>query len=189
MMDLLEWLEGTGLASWMTTNRFAFPVVDAAHVLAVVTVFGTILIVDLRLVGLAWMRRSFHSVAAEMLKWTWLAFALAVASGLMMFMEKATSYFDNPQFRVKMLLILIAGINMLIFELIIRRRMATGWESGRPPRAAILAGLLSIVFWIGVIFLGRWTGFTIQNFGGGGLDSIGEIDLEGLGGLGGLGLF
>jgi hypothetical protein len=77
-----------------------------------------------------------------------------------MFAANAQTYFINTAFRLKLLAILAAGINMLIFETLTRRDVAA-WDVGvPPPRAARLAGLASILLWITVIVLARWIGFT-----------------------------
>ena len=86
------------------------------HVIGLAMVFGTIAIVDLRLLGLASAHRPFTKVA-EVLKWTWVAFGLTITTGLLMFITNATVYFQNVHFRWKMVLIALSGLNMLVFEL------------------------------------------------------------------------
>lgn len=76
-----------------------------------------------------------------------------------MFMGNATGYYDNTCFRWKMSLKLLAGLNMLYFQGVTFRGVAT-WDSARPPLAARSAGILSIALWSGVIGFGRWIGFT-----------------------------
>ena len=73
-------------------------------------------IIDLRLLGLASVRRPFSKLASEIMKWTWAAFALTAATGLLMFITDAVAYSRNIQFRFKMSLLVLAGINMLIFN-------------------------------------------------------------------------
>ena len=76
-----------------------------------------------------------------------------------MFSSAATSYADNIPFRIKLILIALAGINMAIFH-VTAYRTAHRWNHQLPtPVAARLAGTLSLTFWIGVVFFGRWIGF------------------------------
>jgi hypothetical protein len=76
------------------------------------------------------------------------------------FAANATTYWFNTAFRFKLLAILLAGLNMAVFQLITWRGVAA-WDRGTPtPRAARLAGALSILIWTGVIVLGRIIGFT-----------------------------
>lgn len=160
LQALVKPLEASALAQWMRDSLQAMPVVEAAHVLAAATVFGTILVVDLRLLGIPGVKRAFTRVSEEMTRLTWAAFALAVVTGGLMFIANAHTYVINRAFGLKLLAILAAGINMVIFERGTRRGVA-GWDVGVPsPRAAKIAGLLSILLWVAVIFFARWIGFT-----------------------------
>jgi len=121
--------------------------------------FGTIAILDLRMLGLASANRPFTRVA-EVLKWTWAAFGLTVLTGGLMFITNASVYFSNRQFQWKMALIALSGLNMLIFERTCGRNVRR-WDNDKTaPPSGKLAAILSLVLWISVIFLGRWIGFT-----------------------------
>jgi len=160
LIGLVQQLEASPVGEWMRTSVNAMPVVESAHVLAIAVVFGSILIVDARLLGLLDKRRSYTVVSGELLPWTWAAFAVAVITGFLMFTANATTYYDNTPFRLKMLAILAAGINMAVFHLFTGRRAAE-WEfAPSAPRGARIAAGLSIAIWTCVIFLGRWIGFT-----------------------------
>jgi hypothetical protein len=153
-------VEHSAVGEWMRGTVLAMPIVEAAHVLCITLVFGTILIVDLRLLGLLDRTRAVTKTAHEMLRVTWVAFAGAVLTGAMYFTANATTYWFNTAFRFKMLAILAAGINMAVFQLITYRDVAA-WDQGKPtPRAARIAGALSILIWVTVITLGRVIGFT-----------------------------
>jgi hypothetical protein len=158
-MSLVEAIHSSGLAEWMRTSVKAMPVVNALHVLAATTVFGTILIVDLRLLGFPNTRRAFTRVSDEMLRLTWSAFALALITGALMFAANAPTYVENTAFQLKMLALLGAGVNMAIFQRITFRGVGA-WDQGATPRAARFAGAASILIWLSVIFLARWIGFT-----------------------------
>src|SRR5438128_10650806 len=86
-------------------------------------VFGTIAIIDLRLLGIASTRRPFTRIASDVFKWTWLAFGLTVMTGVLMFITNAEVYYHNVYFRSKMALLALSGINMLIFELTAARSL------------------------------------------------------------------
>jgi hypothetical protein len=156
---LIESIYQSPVAEWMRQSLKAMPFVEATHVLAIALVFGTILVVDLRLLGFPDRKRPFTRISREMLRLTWVAFAVAVVTGALMFAPNATTYFGNTAFRLKMLALLAAGINMAVFQLITVRSVST-WDNERPPVAARAAGILSITLWLTVIFLGRWIGFT-----------------------------
>ena len=156
---LLAAMASSGLGTWMNTARGGFAVVEALHVIATVTVFGTIFIVDLRLLGLPTTSRRFSAVAVETLRWTWAAFTLAAITGSFLFTTNPVFYFGNFEFRTKMVLLLLAGINMAIFELHTIKTVAL-WDIDKsPPASAKIAGALSLVLWLSVITFGRLIGF------------------------------
>jgi hypothetical protein len=162
-MDLaarLKSLEDTGLASYIRHSLYVFPFLEAVHVMALAVVFGTVTIVDLRVLGLASTARPFQRVADELLRWTWAGFAVSVLTGATMFTTNARVYADNTAFRIKLVLLALAGLNMLIFH-VTAGRTASRWEYGRSaPAIGRTAAALSIVLWMAIIFAGRVIGFT-----------------------------
>ena len=159
--SIVERIESSGLGEWMRGYVKAMPIVESIHVMAVALVFGTILVVDLRLLGVSSSQRPVTRIAGEMLNLTWAGFVVAVITGALLFTANATTYFDNEPFRWKMLALLGAGVNMLVFQLFTYRGVAA-WDKGAAPTplAARAAGAVSILLWTSVIFLGRWIGFT-----------------------------
>lgn len=154
--QIFEWLQNTPLAT--TVSEDWFPYVESAHVVFMAIVAGTILIVDTRLLGLTSRQLRFSYLSDRMLPWTWGAFIGSVITGFLMFAAGATGYVQNTPFLVKMCLLVLAGINMLYFQLVTFRSVGN-WDAGRPPQAARLGGLASILLWTGVIGFARWTGF------------------------------
>lgn len=157
---IIQSVQDSGIAEWMRTSVKAMPIIEALHVLAAATVFGTIFVVDLRLLGLPNTKRPFTRVSDEMLWLTWSAFAVAVVAGVLMFAANAVTYYGNTEFRLKMVALVCAGINMALFQGLTYRSVAR-WDSGVPtPLAARVAGALSITIWVAVICFARWIGFT-----------------------------
>jgi hypothetical protein len=163
-MGIARWydaIEATGLATWLRiSNVYAIPVINCVHVLALGMVFGTILIVDLRMLGVASVNRPYSVVANDYLRWTWVAFAAAVVSGALMSIANASIIYANAQFQLKMLAILIAGLNMAVFHLVTAKSVPQWDRDRRPPTLVRLTGALSMLLWISVIVLGRWIGYT-----------------------------
>ena len=160
ILDLLRSLESSAPAAWLKGSLYAFPLIESFHVIGLAMVFGTIAVFDLRLLGLASVRRPFATVASEITKWTWAAFGLTAATGALMFITNPVAYYQNQQFRFKMSLLVLAGLNMLIFNMKTGRGVHRWNRDQAAPLAGKLAGALSLLLWIGVIFLGRWVGFT-----------------------------
>jgi hypothetical protein len=153
-------IESWGVSAWLRNSLYAFPLIEALHVIGLTLVFGTIAVVDLRLLGAASVRRPFATVASETLKWTWAAFGLAAATGVLMFITNPVAYYQNLPFRLKMGALVLSGLNVLMFNVTVGRSVAR-WNNDRAaPPAGRVAAAISLAIWIGVIFLGRWVGFT-----------------------------
>ena len=158
--EFLAALEASSIATRIRESLYLFPFIEAAHVIGLTMVFGTIAIVDLRLLGLASTRRPFSRIASDIMRWTWAAFALTALTGLLMFSTNAAVYYHNVYFRAKMAMLVCAGINIVIFERTAGRSMHRWDRDVAAPRAGRTAAVVSLVVWIGIIFLGRWVGFT-----------------------------
>ena len=162
LSSLFQLIEHTAVAAWVREDDFAFPLLDAVHVCAIMFVLGSIVIMDLRLLGATSRLDRVTQVSREALPWTWSAFGLAVLSGALLMSGQAEAYAANTQFRLKMALLLGAGINMLMFHFLAWRRVGE-WDCARPPPLpAGLAGGLSLALWIGVAIAGRWVGWTVS---------------------------
>jgi hypothetical protein len=156
-----SWLEGTALATWIAESWWTFPTIESLHVVAITLVVGSIAVADLRLLGLAWKSRSVTDVLHDVLPMTWIAYGVALICGSLLFISQATKYIDNSAFQIKMLLMLLAGANMLAFELITFRSVSK-WDRGVPvPLAGQLAGAVSLVCWLGILVFGRQIGWTM----------------------------
>lgn len=151
-------LEGSGLGQAMRQWLWLYPSVEVVHIVGIGLLFGSIAVLDLRLLGFS---RSIpvRKLARHVLPWTAGSFLLIVPSGLLMFTAHATEFIDSGVFVVKMLLIMAAGINAALFHTI-TFRTADVWDSEEmrklpPPPSARLAGGLSLLLWISVIACGR----------------------------------
>jgi hypothetical protein len=153
-------LELSPVGDFVASSSWAFPTFETIHVIAVVTVFGTVAIMDMRLLGLASGNNRVTELSRETLTWTWGAFLLAAITGSLLFVSKAHIYVKEPWFLVKMCLIAVAGINMAIFHVVTWKTIGA-WDAGRPPRAARIAGAVSLILWLVVVFCARMIGFTL----------------------------
>src|SRR5438552_14038763 len=103
---LLRSLEATSVATAIRENESLFPWIESVHVLAITLVVGSIAIVDLRLLGLASLDRPVPRLAEEVLRCTWIAFAVAAVSGGLLFASNAVSYGHNFYFLAKLVFLL-----------------------------------------------------------------------------------
>lgn len=162
-MDISGWLKGleqTGLATGIRDSLYIFPLIESVHVMALAVVFGTITIVDLRLLGFASTHRPFGRMSRELLRMTWGAFVVAALTGALMFITNARVYFDNTPFRVKMVLLALAGLNMAVFHLTAGKSVARWEKAPTAPGIGKATATLSLTLWIAIIFAGRVIGFT-----------------------------
>ncbi len=138
-----------------------FPLLESIHVLAISLVVGSILWVDLRLLGVAALSYPTSRMTRELIPWTWAAFCVAAVTGTGLFMTRAGAYVYNPAFQIKLGLLLLACANMAVFQFRTFKDIAT-WDSARvPPASAKLAGAASLLLWASVVLAGRWTGHLI----------------------------
>lgn len=160
---IFKWLYASGIAAAIRENESLFPWIESFHVLAITLVVGSIWIVDLRLLGIASVDRAVRPLAREVLPCTWIAFTVAVATGALMFISNAVNYAHNFYFQIKILLLVLAGVNMLLFHFVVSRDIAH-WETAvhLTPLRARIAGGTSLALWIGVVAFGRWVGFNLQ---------------------------
>jgi hypothetical protein len=156
-----QWLHDTAWAETIRANELLFPTFESLHVLAITLVLGSIAVVDLRLLGFTSRTRPVTQLIREVLPVTWVAFAVAVLTGGTLFASNAVEYSHNFPFQMKMLLMLLAGLNMLIFHFLTYRGIGQWDQALRPPPAARAAGAISITLWLGIVAFGRWIGFTI----------------------------
>ncbi len=155
----LQWLESTPPAIAISESSWLFPGIESVHVLAIALVVGSITMVDLRLLDINLRERPVGELIAEVLPWTWTSFAVAVCSGALLFSSNATKYWGTVPFRAKMVLLTLAGINMLVYHATIHRSVGVWGRRPPTPRAAKISGGVSLGLWIGVVTLGRWIGF------------------------------
>jgi hypothetical protein len=156
LVDFLTKIEESELAMQIGATIW-FPILESLHVLAVAWVFGAILMVDLRLLGVAAMRNSVKLLSDELTRWVWIGFVIALLTGVGLFTTRANHYVANVAFQYKCALLLLAGLNMMALRLGVWRRVHQ-WDCMAPPVLAKVAGAGSLVLWAGVITAGRWVG-------------------------------
>ena len=151
-------LEASGLGQAMRQWLWLYPTVEIVHIVGIGLLFGSIVVFDLRLLGLA-RDIPVKRLARHVLPWSAGSFVLIVPSGLLMFTAHATEFIESEVFVIKMLLIMAGLLNAGLFHTI-TFRTADVWDSEEmrklpPPPSARAAGALSLAIWISVIACGR----------------------------------
>jgi hypothetical protein len=148
-------LYGSSFGTMLRESNNAFSVIESVHVLSIALLFGTVAVLDLRMLGLVLRPIPVGSVARGTLPLTWCGFAVSVTSGFLLFWAEAEKMYANPSFRAKLVLLALAGFNAFVFHTTIFRR-AREWELlTLPPWRARAAAIASLTLWSGVIVAGR----------------------------------
>ena len=158
VLAFCKWLEQTPVGASVRQSLWLFPAIETVHLLGMAALLATIGAFDLRLMGIAFRGQSISGLAHRVLPWAWAAFALQVVTGALLFSSEATHMYTNPAFRLKMLLIILAGAHAWFFQLAAQRNPR--WDDDTTsPLGAKLAGAISLLLWIAVVAAGRWIGF------------------------------
>ena len=156
IFSFCEWLQRTPIASYMRASFWAFPVVEALHILCGnVPLLVSTAILSARLAGWGLREVPVSKLVRGLLPWAWTGFLIQVLTGLLLFSSAAVKYASTRIFPLKMLLILLAGVNALIFMRTTYRRVAA-WDTAEvPPLGARFAGVVSLLLWSSVLVMGR----------------------------------
>ena len=146
-------IEASALGVAMRQWLWLYPAVEVVHIAGIALLFGSIAVLDLRLLGFS-RSISIRRLAHHVLPWTAASFLLIVPSGLSMFAAHASEFIASPVFALKMGLILAGGVNAALFHAGVFRRAAS-WDTETPPPAARAAATASLLVWLSVIACGR----------------------------------
>lgn len=155
LFELCEWLANTSWSIALHESRYAFLVVLTIHVLTLSVFVGTSLMIDLRLLGVAMIRVPASQVIERLVPWSAAGLILMMTSGALLFYAAPLVRYQNVFFRMKMAALVLALLNAWLFHRTVYRRIADWDRDAVPPRAARLAGGLSLILWVVIITAGR----------------------------------
>lgn len=151
-MGFLEWLQASALGTFVAENLWAYPTLETLHVMGMALLVGVLGLTNLRVLG---YKPELPLVGTrQLLPLAWLGFTVNLITGLGLFSSDAVYFFESWTFRIKILLIILAGINAAVLSREIFRDAAVGSDVTLPPSAKWIAGS-SLVFWLGAILAGR----------------------------------
>ena len=149
-----HWLYETPFSTGIRESEWSFSLIETVHVLGLGLMAGTVAIVDFRLLGLVFKRQPVSRVLAQVLPLTWIGFAVMAISGLLLFAASAEKLL-HWVFGAKVALLVLAGLNPLVFHTTVYRNVE-GWDQdGTVPLQARVAAVTSLLLWTGIIVLGR----------------------------------
>jgi hypothetical protein len=155
ILRALEWVAGTPWSIALRESLYVWPLVESTHVLSLMLFVGTAVMLDLRLLGILLPGVRASQFTGRLLPWTRLGFAIMVATGLLLFYATPVRNYQNLFFRLKMLLLVAAGLNVWLFHARVHARIDQWDLSTVPPRAARVAAVVSLIAWAGVVVSGR----------------------------------
>jgi hypothetical protein len=153
-------LQNTLMGRSIHNSAWLFPAIETVHLFGVVVLVGAASVLDLRLIGVAFKDYTVSMLAARFLPWIWTGFAVQVVTGILLFSSEATKMYGSDVFRVKMLLIAVAGLNAFVFHVLAYRSVGKWEQDAVAPLSARFAGTFSILLWFGIVGAGRWIAYS-----------------------------
>ncbi len=160
-MSLLAWLHDTAFSEMMRDSTWAEPIVETIHVLTLTVFLGFVLLLDLRLLDLAMPRRRISVLFEQLNPGLFGGFAVMVVTGVLLFSADPIAFYSTLFFKLKMIMLLLAGLNVLVFNFTLGRRLADWDLDPRTPWGAKAAGIVSLVLWVGIVAAGRGIAYAL----------------------------
>ncbi len=160
MLEILEWLETTPIALVVRESDWGFHYVVGTHIMGLAFAVGTLVWIDLRLMGVVMNSCPAATLQRRLLPWSLFGFAVMFTSGIALFIGFATKAVDNTFFWLKMLALVLAAVNALVYHRITKHRIAR-WDDAPPPAMARMAAITSLLLWATVILCGRMMSYTM----------------------------
>lgn len=161
ILGFCQWLQDTSIGTQIRESTLVFPVLEGSHLLGLALMMAPVMMYDLRLVGLMWTGDPVSKVKWQFLPITFAGFFFMVSTGVLLFWSEPIKCYNSLYFRIKVVFLIIAGLNALVFHSTIDRT-ASQWDTMLPtPTRARIAGFCSLITWIMVIFAGRYTAYNL----------------------------
>lgn len=159
LLHFVQWLNETPASVFLRENDWSFAIIETVHILGLGLSVGTILWVDLRLVGLAMRSQRTSEVVSHIEPWAMRGFLVMFVSGALLLFAEPLKCYTRLTFRLKVLMLILAGLNFLYFDTRIRGKLSEYDEAMVLPWRAKMVGYLSMALWLGIIFCGRWVAY------------------------------
>lgn len=166
--DWLQYGWGVGSASYDDTASYSkllegslnfWGLLEGTHLLTLMLFFGTILIVDLRMLGVLFREYPLSVVEKRVLPMTITAMIIVLVTGVILFVAKSEVYWHNLMFRTKMVLLFVAMANIAIFHRMIEKNKAEWDAAPSPPSKVRLSAIISLTSWVLIIACGRFIAY------------------------------
>ena len=153
IFPFFKWVDTTWLSRYINDSKWLFPAIEGVHIVALALLFGTVIVLNLRLLGLTMRQKPTSQLAEELSPWTVSSLIIILATGALLFVAEAVKSFYSMPFRIKMVLLLSA----IVFHYGVSSRLLH--RDGSVSVIGKFAAVLAIVLWVSVGFAGRAIGF------------------------------
>jgi hypothetical protein len=162
ILSICQAIQDSSIGTGLRESTYVWPAIEATHVLSLALSVGTIILVDLRLIGATMRDEPVTDVIEQTQPWTVAGFVLAFVSGIFLFWSEAGRLYPSYSFRIKMICIALLGVNALFFHSTVYKNVDQWNKSTATPARARFAGWFGLIFWMVVIFCGRWTAYNLK---------------------------
>lgn len=157
-MGFLEWLQFSPVGNFVATTLWAYPLLETLHTIGMALLLGSLGLMNLRVLG---YKPELPLLGTrELLPLAWLGFTVNAVSGLLLFTSDPVTFFFSYTFRIKILLIVLAGINAYLLGLKVLQPARAAGSAYVPAAGAKAIAASSLVFWVGAIVAGRLVAYT-----------------------------
>jgi len=155
LLSFLEWLAGTRGSIALHESLYMYPLVESTHVLALTLFVGLAVMLDLRLLGVTLRQVPVSEMLDRVLPWTKAGFAVMIVTGALLFYAIPVRNYQNIFFRIKVVMLILAGLNVWVFHWRVERRVADWDLDPVAPKGARATAVISLILWAGIIVAGR----------------------------------
>jgi uncharacterized membrane protein SirB2 len=154
-----DWLSLTPISMLFQTVEWIIPMVQSVHILAIAIVMSSVIMVDLRLMGLMGHSQSISGLTRRFIPWVWWSLVVLLLTGLVLITAEPRRDLLNPVFQIKMVLVVVAIVVTAIFQETVRRNMEF-WDLNPSRRAGAWAtAIISLLVWSAIVGCGRWIAY------------------------------
>jgi hypothetical protein len=159
LLAFAQWVQSTSLFTAIRESWYVYPAIMSTHLTGIALFGGMILVVDLRLLGIAMRKRPVSDVVSQLRVLKWIGFAMVATCGILMLGSKAEEYYYNIFFRAKMTVLSLIFLHGLVFRRSVYARVAEFDKTAVVPGRAKLAASLSLILWTCMVIAGRGIGY------------------------------
>lgn len=153
--EFAEWLDSTAWSTALHESLYAYSLIEATHVLTLMLFVGTILMLDLRLLGISFTKLKVSEMTTRILPWTVAGFVIMIVTGALLFYAIPVRTYHSLWFRVKIIVLIISLVNIWVFHRRVSRNLHEWDGEAKPPMPARISAAVSISTWGSIIVFGR----------------------------------